>query len=756
MWTAFTIKEKETHPFHFLLYPIFIVLTICSDEHNLGQPFKVKTSKSSKKVMPTPQYSSWITRTIPRRQPGRQGRQTQHKRKSQSLDDFPSSSQAVNFRLDEGKDVNDSSANKQATVPNLSVHDHRRFNALLNQSFESTSPDRRTSKKHQTRAYVLYHDRQFRYFWDIYIFFLLCYVATISVYVYSFKSHLTPSSAFFWIERFLDVSFVIDIILNFFTFYHKHPDQDFHPTFRTTLIHYLTTFFLIDLVSTIPWDVVNTHFRDEATLYMLFRFLRLLRLIKLYRLSQVFRSRHSLVALEVKLRLKYAHVRLITLAVIVCLIAHWFACIFYLFGTVRASVRGELFDSWTEDPTKIPEDLFGRYIIALYFSVYTITTIGYGDVVPGTTIERIYVVIIMLLGAACFAWVISQVSNVYGELRESSAAYRRTMDSLTHLCRVRNVPDNLAIDMRIFLQKYYTYRRVADEKELLDIMSGDLRDRLLSHMYGAYVELLVALFPGTCSSDFDSIYPEISERFARKNDKLYGPGEAADKAFIVKRGAVKITATEHERRAASHTATGISETEVRDSGVVGAVDMAVMRIRTHGAVVTETSELVEIPREAVVGALQSNRKVWRQLRDQHAKKLWRQAEAVIAKRARLAKMSEKLLARVTQMKREEPDDTAVNVNDDIELDKVMASEEICSDQEDRSERFHARRPFPRRSPRQSDPLTANSSSLQHANEMHIELEQKTEHIRFLEQQLVDLRGRLNEIITALQDSRPQT
>ena len=43
------------------------------------------------------------------------------------------------------------------------------------------------------------------------------------------------------------------------------------------------------------------------------------------------------------------------------------------------------------------------YILSLYFTVTTITTVGYGDILAGTTIERIFGTFIMILGVISFS-----------------------------------------------------------------------------------------------------------------------------------------------------------------------------------------------------------------------------------------------------------------------------------------------------------------------------------------------------------------
>ena len=96
-----------------------------------------------------------------------------------------------------------------------------------------------------------------------------------------------------------------------------------------------------------------------------------------------------------------------------CLVAHWMACIFYLIATgydnyelhgwlqVLGRTVGEPYKflngtdkiDVTTGPT-IP----AKYVSALYYTLTSLTTIGFGNIAPNTTAEKLFGCITMLLG----------------------------------------------------------------------------------------------------------------------------------------------------------------------------------------------------------------------------------------------------------------------------------------------------------------------------------------------------------------------
>ena len=45
-------------------------------------------------------------------------------------------------------------------------------------------------------------------------------------------------------------------------------------------------------------------------------------------------------------------------------------------------------------------------------AVVTLTTVGYGDIVPATNIETIYSMIVMIFGVGIYGYVIGNVANI--------------------------------------------------------------------------------------------------------------------------------------------------------------------------------------------------------------------------------------------------------------------------------------------------------------------------------------------------------
>ena len=74
-----------------------------------------------------------------------------------------------------------------------------------------------------------------------------------------------------------------------------------------------------------------------------------------------------------------------------------------------------------------------RYVIALYWSVQTITTVGYGDVSPTTDTERCVVIACVTIGAGMYAFVVGSVCGVVAQMTTRDVALEEVLDASSRL-----------------------------------------------------------------------------------------------------------------------------------------------------------------------------------------------------------------------------------------------------------------------------------------------------------------------------------
>ena len=138
----------------------------------------------------------------------------------------------------------------------------------------------------------------------------------------------------------------------------------------------LSTMGIIDLLSIIP-TYLTVFYAPIGSLIDI-RIMRLIRIFRIFQLSSYLRSGHKM-----QIALRSSRPKIIVFILYISLIV-------IILGTVMYVIEGQ-----ANGFENIPK--------SIYWAVVTLTTVGYGDVVPITTIGKTISVFIMLLGYAIIA-----------------------------------------------------------------------------------------------------------------------------------------------------------------------------------------------------------------------------------------------------------------------------------------------------------------------------------------------------------------
>jgi len=110
------------------------------------------------------------------------------------------------------------------------------------------------------------------------------------------------------------------------------------------------------------------------------------------------------------------------------LIAHVLGCGWFFLADINSGERltwAHEFDLHQPDT-----DISTKYFTSLYWAFVTVTTVGYGDIVPRTDAERVYVIICTFIGNSMFAFMIGKITSLASQMDASQALYTEKMDAV--------------------------------------------------------------------------------------------------------------------------------------------------------------------------------------------------------------------------------------------------------------------------------------------------------------------------------------
>ena len=123
----------------------------------------------------------------------------------------------------------------------------------------------------------------------------------------------------------------------------------------------------------------------------------------------------------------------------------------------------------------------------MYWSVMTLTTIGYGDVVAKTHGERVLVIVCMIIGAGVYAYIVGAVCGIVASMDEVTTQYHQRMDNLNSFMEESSLPHELRVRLRGFFQHTRSLLRHDYYKQIILAMSPELRGNVTVYLNASWI-----------------------------------------------------------------------------------------------------------------------------------------------------------------------------------------------------------------------------------------------------------------------------
>ncbi len=344
------------------------------------------------------------------------------------------------------------------------------------------------------------------------------------------------------------IVFAIDIAVHFFRARAARADNTAITTERLGV--YRKRWLTLDVLAALP-----LHLIIDLPLLHLFR------LLKLARVAQFMRHWRRRALQKGNL------LRLIFFGYWLLLSTHWIACGWLALRGISSAT-----------------DNFSNYFNALYWTTQTLSTVGYGDLTPANTAQRIYAMAVMIIGVGVYGYIIGNVATIIANIDPAKAHYLQNMERLTAFMNYRSIPPELQGRIR----DYYTYlwekRLSYDESTIISTLPPSLQTDVSLFLKRDIIEK-VPLFRGASDEFIREIALQMRPVVFMPGDFVYKAGEQGNDMYFITRGMIEVIAN------------GAVQATLKEGDFFGEISLVLSQPRTASIRAVSFCDLYRLDRE---------------------------------------------------------------------------------------------------------------------------------------------------------------
>ena len=267
------------------------------------------------------------------------------------------------------------------------------------------------AKKVNWDKFVLIHPySKMKLLWESMVSLLIIFLMFYIPLSLAFSLNFIESSQ----KMVISVIFIFDMIFEMNTLYFNN-GLEVHNR-RNIIMNYLEGYFMFDFLSLSSLYFQSQFNSDVSSLikgsvYFLF----FMKFFSLMKFSKKITNRFQLSR-------KWKGVKdLIVLFLLIIFIAHLAACGWYYVGV--NSIPDQHSTNWIKDNGLLVESWQIQYMSSFYWSIVTVMTVGYGDITPTNSNERLFCLFVILFGGMIFPYSVNSIGSIIQDIKRDKKRF---------------------------------------------------------------------------------------------------------------------------------------------------------------------------------------------------------------------------------------------------------------------------------------------------------------------------------------------
>ncbi|KAH9761000.1 Potassium channel KAT3 [Citrus sinensis] len=372
------------------------------------------------------------------------------------------------------------------------------------------------------------YDYRYRW-WQTFLVVLVVYSAWASPFELAFRKAATGSLLI--VDLVVDFFFAADIIFTFFVAYLDKSTYLLVDDHKKIALRYVTRlWFTMDVASTLPFQFIYRIFTGQLHDGRVFGFLNLLRLWRLRRVGELFTR------LEKDIRFTYFITRLSKLICVTLFAVHSAGCFYFYLAAHHKIPENTWIGSQVNDFKH--RSIWLGYTYSIYWSIVTLTTVGYGDLHAVNTGEKVFNMLYMLFNIGLTAYIIGNMTNLIVHSAVRTLFMRNAINEILRYGSKNRLPEGLREQMLAHMQLRFKTAELQQEEVLEDLPKA-IRSSISQHLFRGTVEKTY-LFQGVSVDLIAQMVSEMKAEYFPPKVEIILQNEIPTDLYIVVSGAVDV------------------------------------------------------------------------------------------------------------------------------------------------------------------------------------------------------------------------
>lgn len=193
------------------------------------------------------------------------------------------------------------------------------------------------------------------------------------------------------------------------------------------------------------------------------------------------------------------------------------------------------------EPKYVDKSIIDQYVNSMYWSITTLTTVGYGDITPSTIPAKIFTMFVMVLGVGMYGFVIGNISQILSDRNRYKEKAREKIADLQTFMKHYNVPRKVQIDTLDYVNTLLGKRLSDNDSQIIADLPNALQEELTMYMNIKLIKSLT-IFEACGPLCLKQVALKLQKKSFSPGQYIIHEGDKGNEMYIINHGKVDVRA----------------------------------------------------------------------------------------------------------------------------------------------------------------------------------------------------------------------